>query len=391
MAGQLIERGPRTWLLRVFLGRDASGKRRYLNKTVHGTKKEAQAILNRMLTEKDQGLLREQSRQPLGKYLETWLETVAKQRVRESTFRSYSDIIRLYVPDDLKNMPLSKITPLDVQNAYTKLLVRGLSARIVRYTHSVLHSALSQAVKWGMISANPAAAVELPRQQRAEQQVFTIEEARRFLDACENHRLGTLFLVALTTGLRPSEYTALRWSDLDWKTGVLSVNRTITHRRKKDGGGWVFEDTKRARSRRTVKLQAQVLQALKAHKAAQAAERLKLGTEWHDLGLIFTNKDGTPLTRYQVSHQFKRLCQRLGLPNVRLYDLRHTAATMALVAGVPAKVVSEQLGHASAAFTLDVYSHVLPGMQDEAARRVEALLRGTPKAPRESGAQDAQG
>lgn len=388
MAGQLIERGPRKWLVRVYVGRDANGKRKYLNKTVHGNKKEAQAVLNRMLTEKDSGALREKSRQPFGDYLQDWLQTAAKQRLRETTFRDYQSKIRLYVTTELAATPLSKVSALDLQKLYSDMMEepRSLSPRTVRYLHAILNSALSQAVKWGMLQANPAAAVELPRQPRSQTRVLTIEQAQQFLAACETDPLGPLFLLAVTAGLRPSEYLTLKWDDLDWKAGAISVVRTLPRQGVKDGK-WSFEDTKRSRSRRTVKLQEHVLKALKAHKSKQAEARLKAGPRWENHGLIFTTGHGSPLYDRNVVRRLKAMLKRSGLPDVTLYALRHTAATLALAAGVPAKVVSEQLGHASTAFTMDTYAHVLPSMQDEAAARVEALLLGTQNRTQDSEAK----
>ena len=180
-----------------------------------------------------------------------------------------------------------------------------------------------------------------------------------------------LFAVALTTGMRPSEYLALKWPDVNFSKGTVSVARTLEPIK---GGGWRFADTKRARSRRLIKLQASVLKLLTDHRDAQAREREGNG-DTAAANLIFVNSSGNPLNeRNLVQRHFQVILERAKLPRIRLYDLRHTAATLALGAGVPAKVVSEQLGHASVAFTLDTYSHVLPHMQEAAAAQVEALL-----------------
>lgn len=249
----------------------------------------------------------------------------------------------------------------------------GLSSRTIRYTHMVLRQALAQAVKWRLLPFNPADAVELPRQQRKEMRAMTPEEVRAFLTEAEGDRYGTLFLLAVTSGLRPSEYLALKWEDINLKKGLLAVRRTVARE------GRTFEEVKTPRSRRTVKLQGHVVAQLHQHRKRQAEIRLQAGERWRDHGLVFTSEIGTPIMqRNLVRRHFEPICRRAGLDGLRLYDLRHTAATLALAAGVPAKVISEQLGHASVAFTLDVYSHVLPNMQDDAAQRVEALLFGPP-------------
>ena len=372
-AGQIIPRGKRTWLVRVYLGRDPqTGKRKYHNKTIHGTSKDAQKYLNAMLRDRDMGAFVEPTRMTLNEYLDKWLETAAKPRLREKTLRDYEGLLRRHVRPTLGTRPLAEIGPLEIQRVYNAIQERGLSARTVRFTHAVLRSALQQAVKWRLLAQNPADRVDLPRQEKREMSVLTPQQARIFLEACKENRYGTLFALAITTGLRPSEYLALKWTDLDWDSGSIRVARTLE---AMQGGGWRFAETKRARSRRTVKLQSFVLQLLRDHIVAQAEEREQAGEKWRDHGLIFTAQNGEPVNeRNLVQQYFKPLLKLAGLPDIRLYDLRHTAATLALSAGVPPKVVSEQLGHASAAFTLDVYSHVLPHMQEAAAAKVEALL-----------------
>ena len=163
MAGQVIARGDRTWLVRVFLGRGADGKRRYHNHTVHGTKKDAQAYLNAVLRDRDLGTFVEPGKDTLDEYLDRWLADAAKPRVREHAFRDYTALLARYVRPALGDRRLCDLTPLDVQGLYSAMLARGLSARTVRYTHAVLRQALGQAVKWGMLARNIATLVDLPR------------------------------------------------------------------------------------------------------------------------------------------------------------------------------------------------------------------------------------
>lgn len=183
------------------------------------------------------------------------------------------------------------------------------------------------------------------------------------MKAIAGHPYEDLLALAMTTGMRPSEYLALTWNDIDLDRGTVSVARSLEWRK----GGWQFADTKRPRSRRVVKLQAWVASTLREQRAK--------GQERSGDALVFRAKRGGPIREsYFVQRYFKPLLMSAGLPEIRLYDLRHTAATIALVAGVSPKVISEQLGHASVAFTLDVYSHVLPHMQDVAAEKVQALI-----------------
>lgn len=239
---------------------------------------------------------------------------------------------------------------------------------------------MGQAVKWRLIPQNPCEAADLPRQRKREMRVFTFEETRRFLQAAQDDRLFPVFLLAVTSGLRPSEYLALRWDDLDLKKGMLAVRRTLEQDRE---DGWIPEETKRAGSRRTVKLQDTMITALLEPRDRQTFQRKAAGDRWRDHGLVFATSVGTPIHERNLVRDFKRIVDAAGLPSIRLYDLRHTAATLALAAGVPPKVVSEMLGHASVAFTLDTYAHVLPNMQEDAARRFENALFGVPGSPRQ--------
>jgi integrase len=184
--------------------------------------------------------------------------------------------------------------------------------------------------------------------------------------------------------MRPSEYCALKWADLDFWSGQLSVCRSLDFL---PGGGWECSDNKTARSRRTIKLWASVAQTLRSHRTQQGLERDAAGESWQDHDFVFTNELGGPVNRNNLAKRnFRRVLKAADLPQIRLYDLRHTAATTALAAGVPVKVVSEMLGHASVAITLDIYSHVLPHMQDEAAQKMESLvLGGEPAVERKSG------
>ena len=321
-----------------------------------------------MLRERDLGRQVEGAQIRLDAYLDRF-ETAAKSRLRETSYRDYHRLLRRYVRPILGERMLSAISPLDVQAVYQRLVERGLSARTVRYTHSVLRSAMRQAICWRLLSQDPTEGAQLPRLQRREMRVLNVEQSRVFLETALKTHLGPVFAVALTTAARPSEYLALKWQDIDWEQGTISIARTLEKVRE----GWRFAEPKRARSRRVIKLQEWILELLRG---LQAKTKPKpAGSSWPGaVELIFTTPSGRPIHGDKLAMKFKSVLEQADLPMIRLYDLRHTGATLALAASVPPKVVSEQLGHASAAFTLDVYSHVLPHMQAGAARRVEALL-----------------
>lgn len=388
-AGQIIPRGEDTWLVRIFMGRDGNGKRRYLNKTIRGKKKDAQDYLSNTLAAISTGTFVEPSPLTVDEYLDKWLQAAARRRVTERTFQSYEWLLKNYVRPTIGGKRLSDLRPLDIQSLYSRMASQklkdkdtpqpgvtyglGLSARSIRYTHSVLSSALKQAVRWHMLSRNPSEAVELPRREHREMQAFSQDEATRFLSAAGEDYYGTVFAFALATGMRPEEYLALKWSDIDLQKGAATVQRTLLWRK---GGEWYYGEPKTARSRRTVPFPASILSALQEHKRGQAAERLKAGAAYQNNGLVFATPDGRPILLRTLDRlHFKRILKRAKLSqSFRLYDLRHSCATLLLAANEHPKVVSERLGHANIILTLDTYSHVLPSMQQAASEKLESIL-----------------
>lgn len=373
MPGQLINRGENKWLVRIFLGRDQNGKRRYFNHTIHDTKKVAQKYLTAKLRERDLGTFVEPSILRVDEFLDKWLDTAAKPRLSSRTFESYKDLLRLHIRPLVGNIRLSDLRASHLQEIVSTMQLRGLAPRTIRYAHSVLSSALEQAVRWNMVVQNPAKLVELPRQVHKEMRALSPEEAKRFLNAAKEDRLDVLFQFALMTGMRPEEYLALQWKDVDLLKGVAVVQRALIRQK---GGGWHFGQTKTARSRRAIPLPASLVKALSKHRKTQAEQRLKAGPAYQCHDLVFATLDGTPFTmRNIIRRHFRPTLKRAGLPeSMRLYDLRHSCATLLLASGEHPKVVSERLGHASCRMTLDVYSHVLPTMQEAASERLDRLL-----------------
>jgi integrase len=368
--GQIIPRGERRWLVRVYLGRDHDTRTRtYHNRTIYGSLRHAQAYLTRRLHERDLCRGVEGLQVTVDEFLDHWLKTAVKPKVRQKTYSDYAAMLRRYIRPAFGVRNLASLSPLEIQAAYQVMIDRKLSARTVRYAHAVLRAAIRQAIRWQLLLNDPTQGVELPRELCREMFVLTTDQARSFLRTASHSPQACLFAVALTTGMRPSEYLALCWRDIDWDRGTISVVRTL----HKNEGQWSFADTKRVRSRRVVKLQMWVLDLLRRLRAR--ADEAGTACDSVMADLIFTTARGEPINEeYLVKRHFKPLLREAGLPNIRLYDLRHTSATLALTVGVAPKVVSEQLGHASAAFTLDTYSHVLPHMQEEAASKMEAAL-----------------
>ena len=379
-AGQIIPRGEDTWLVRIFMGRDGEGKRHYLNKTIRGKKRDAQDYLGNTLTAISTGAFVEPSPLTVGEYLDKWLEAAARPRVSRRTADGYAGLLDRNIRGQIGGKRLDNLTPLEIQKVYGEMQARGLSARVVRHAHSALHNALKQAVKWGMIARNPSDLVELPKVPHKERRVLSPDEAQRFLKVADEMRHGLIFEFALLTGMRPEEYLAVKWADIDFERGTVQVRRALVRHNK----NWSFEEPKTKKSRRTITLPTPLLKKLVAHKRKQGGGRLKIGSEWQAHDLVFCSEFGTPHSIPNLTYRyFHPILKKAGLMSedkteirIRLYDLRHSCATLLLIADENPKVVSERLGHSTVVLTLDTYSHVLPTMQEKATARLEKLLYG---------------
>jgi integrase len=376
MAGTITKRGENKWLVRIFLGRDLNGKTIHLNKTINGPKKDAQKFLNEKLRERDLGINIESRSISLDKFLDQWLVDVAKPRLRSSTFSSYESVLKNYVRPALGNQKISEIQSYGIQSLYNSLRRRGLSARTIRYSHNVLSSAMKQAVRWKILVQNPCEHCELPRLEKSEMKCLSPQEARQFLAVAKTDKYFSLFLLAVETGMRPEEYLALRWSDIDFTNHTVAVRRAITWNRK--GGGYSFTEPKTTKSRRNIPISDALIDELNCHRRNRLEVMMKFSPEVRKLDLVFTSEYGTPIQPKNLrDRHFFKILEEAGLSRVRLYDLRHTTATLLLSAGTNPKIVSERLGHASIVLTLDTYSHVLPSMQKEATEQLSHVLFGT--------------
>ena len=372
MRGQLIEKSKNIWLIRI-QQRGIDGKRKSFSETFKGTKTDAEKQLTKKLGELDNGLLNGQSNQTLNEYLDVWLETIARPRLHRRTFEDYKNLMRLHVRDELGNLKLSDLKAIHIQRLYGELQTKKkLAARRIRYVHAVLSSALKKAVELDILPRNVAKLVQLPKETKKEMDVLTEDECGSFLNALKDERLETMFSFALATGLRPEEYLALQWKDIDFAKNTATVRRAVIRLPKSD---WYFSEPKTKGSRRTLPLPVTLVKELRTHRRKQNEERLKLGAAWQNHDLVFPSEVGTPSTHSNITQIYKRILRKAELrTSLRLYDLRHSHATLLLKAGVHAKVVSERLGHSTIALTLDVYSHVLPSMQAEAAAHLETML-----------------
>ncbi len=272
---------------------------------------------------------------------------------------------------------LAKLHPLHIQSHYTEAIQNGrldgkggLSARTVLHHHRILHEALKQAVKWQLLARNPADAVEPPRPAYKEVSAIDEETVARLLDALAGHRLHAPVLLALSTGMRRGEILGLKWRSVGLDDGTLVVRESLSQTKE----GVVFKAPKSGKGR-TVALPPLAVTVLRAHKVEQAKERLLLGPVYANHDLVFAREDGQPWPPSSFTSAFQAFIRRSTLPHMSFHTLRHTHATLLLKRGIHPKVVSERLGHAKVGITLDIYSHVLPGMQEEAAQQIDAVLR----------------
>ena len=378
MKGHIRKRGRRSWQIFLEMPRTRDGKRRQKTVTIRGTKRQADAELARLTNEIATGAFVEPTKMTVSAFLERWLSDYAEIKVSAKTLERYQEIVRQHLVIALGPLRVVDLRPLHIQEYYAAALRSGrvdgrggLSAQTVLHHHRVLREALQQALRWQLLSRNPADAVEPPRPPHRETVVLTDDQTARLIAAAEGDRLWIIVVLAVTLGLRRGEILALRWQDVDFDRAIAHVRRSLEQVR----GGLRFKQPKTAKGRRAIALPEIALEALRRQRLTQKKERLLFGTSYRDQDLICARPHGTPMDPGEVTAAFAGLVRRLDIPRIRLHDLRHGHATQLLRQGIHPKVVSERLGHSTTGITLDLYSHVAPDMQDEAARRIDQALR----------------
>jgi integrase len=351
--------------------RSEAGKRRQTTRSGFKTRKEAERALAKALTAVDDGDFRRPDSTTVDMYLRTWLAGLDR---KPATLEAYRRVVDSHLVPALGRLRMQHLTPPHIKAAYRALQDdKGLSPTTVQLVHQVLSKALSDAASDGLLAANPAAHVKAPARNTPEMRTWSRQQASRFLRHVDGERLAAMWRLFLTAGMRRGEVAALRWQDVDFDRASLSVRQTGNM----IGRVWTVGTPKgrkdaSAKSRR-LSLDAGTVEALRRHRTQQLQERMAWGDAWHDHGLVFVREDGRPLNPSTIGQQLTVRARQAELPHIRVHDLRHTYATLALEAGVHPKVVSERLGHANIGITLNLYSHVSEGMDRDAADRVAGL------------------
>lgn len=374
-AGTIRKRSDGRWEARFTMGYDpVTGKQ--IQKSVYGkTQKEVREKLSKVTAELDEGSYVEPAKQTLGEWLDTWMETYVKYSVKPYTQDCYQRVCDCHIKPALGKVQLSKLTTLQVQKFYNSLQdVEGLCPKTIKNVHGVLHRALKQAVKLGLIPSNPTELCDLPKVHRRELQYLAQDTVSAFLQAIKGHFLEILFLVTLFTGMRQGEVLGLTWDCVDFDHNTILINKQL-QKTKKVGGKYVLVSTKNGRSR-TVAVAPTVTALLRKQRARQAEMRLMAGPAWDNpWNLVFTNEVGGHLCHRTVIKHYKHIVASIGLPNLRFHDLRHSYAVVSIESGDDIKTLQGNLGHATAAFTLDVYGHVSQRMRQQSAERMEKFIQ----------------
>jgi len=380
-------RGENKWRIRVYVGRDAgTGKKKYAIETYHGGWREAQRRARQLQTQVEAGGYVEPSRMTLGQYLQHWLEnTVELKNVRPRTFKRYREIVTRHLIPNLGNIKLKQLQPSHIEAYYSKALKQGridgtggLSAQTVQHHARVLSQALSHGVNMEELGRNVAQKVKRPKPKRKEVEPLTRDGVSKLLQAAYHTEFYYPLLVAVFTGLRRSEVLGLTWESVNLEERYLTVNKGLhTHSTEEER----YQPPKTDKSKRRVSLPNELVLALRHYREMQEAARERLGVSILPGDLFFSRADGSMMHPDSFSKACVRLAKKAGLEGVHLHSLRHTQASMLIEQGEFPKVISERLGHASTAFTNDIYGHLMPGMEQSAAAKVDAALEGVIIAP----------
>lgn len=369
MRGSIRSKGKNSWQLQIYTGTDPDGKPRRHFETVRGRKSDAQRRLTELLASLDKGVYTTPGRLTVTEHLHQWLDGYVKTNCSQRTLDGYQAIIEHHLIPALGHVQLKQLQPPTIQGYYGKACER-LSARTVHHQHRVLSQSLKYAVRQGYLGRNPCELVDPPKPRNKVMRTLTQTEVETLLDRVKDNRYYPVIYAAISTGLRQAELLGLRWRDIDLSMMSISVSQTLYKRR----GIYQFIEPKTSHSRRRVATTPKLTLFLKQYRIERENLYLELGQILSLDSLVFGTPEGKPFNPSVLSHDFGRMVKQIGLEGVRFHDLRHTFASLMLLRGAKPKVISEALGHASVSFTMDVYSHIMEGMQEDAMALLDAVL-----------------
>lgn len=369
MRGSIRQLTPKSWQLQIYTGKGPEGKPRRHFETVRGKKGDAQRRLTELLASLDKGVYTPPGKLTLADLLNQWLEGYVKTNCSQRTLDGYQAIIATHLIPALGHHPLKQLNQQHIQAYYGKALEK-LSSRTVHHHHRVLSQALKYAVRQGYLGRNPCDLVDPPSPKGKAMRTLTQSEVADLLISAEGSYYYPIIYTAVSSGLRQAELLGLRWRDIDIASRSISVNRTLYKRR----GVIQFNEPKTEHSRRRVAMTSKLAEFLGEYKLERQRLYYQVGKAVTLDDLVFANHEGQPVDPGVLSHNFARIAKRVDLKDVRFHDLRHTFASLMLQRGAKPKVISEALGHASVAFTMDVYSHIIEGMQSEAMALLDEVL-----------------
>jgi integrase len=335
------------------------------------TEREVERKIRAAQRELEQGTLATGPQQTVKQFLEYWLEDVRKSQLRLGSYRVYRSVINVHLIPALGHLKLQKVTPQHIQKFYAEKQRTGASPNRIRAIHNVLHKALGHAKRLGLVGTNASTGADLPRVDTPEGKTLTPEQAHRLIAAAKKEWMRSTLIVALATGMREGELLGLHWEDVHLDEGYLEVKWAVSYI---SSHGFVMGEPKTKSGRRTITLAPFVREVLREHRVVQEQERVRKSWK-EDTGLVFPNNHGKFLSSSTLRARFYSLLRRAGVPRMHFHELRHSAATLLLSMGIPMKTVQAILGHASYTITANIYGHVTPAMQEEAANAMERFLR----------------
>ena len=361
--GAIYQRGDGKWRAQVTLdGRRLSFSAKTRRECLEWFKKTNGLI--------DDGMTYASTKVTFEEFITGWLSS-SKASIKRTTWTHYNQVMHSYVIPFIGHVKVKDLRPDQIQGLYDQLLAQGGGTYTVIKIHTVLRSALSQAVKTGMIGRNPASVTKPPKAPFREMKIYDESQVNQMLVSSKNNRLDALYHFAVTTGMRQIELLGLKWADLNWKNQTIKIERQLV---RPDGRGIQSAPPKTKFGRRILTLGTRTIEVLKCHKKHQQSEVQSAGDRWIEHDLIFPNTLGNPIHPRNLLRDFYQLLRDAGLPKIRFHDLRHTSASLMLNHGVPLIVVCRRLGHSKPSITLDVYGHLIPGTQLEAAEKIDDLV-----------------